>query len=421
MARTKVVLPPDSTGQAMGVSTYSNGTETVAAPETVLVSPTGTPITPTTPSDTQPVSGTFWQATQPVSGTVTVQDGGGAISIDDNGSTVSIDDGGGSVTVDGTFWQATQPVSGTVIANAGTGTMAVSLAAGATAPAKAEDTASADADVGIPAMAVRKATPANTSGTDGDYEMLQMSAGRLWTSATIDAALPAGTAAIGKLAANDGVDVGDVTINNASGASAVNVQDGGNSLTVDGTFWQATQPVSGTVTASNVTGNVAHDGVDSGNPVLQGFQAIAHGANPTAVAAADRTVGYANRAGVPFVMGGHPNVISRRDAYTAAQTDTALVTVAAGLKIVVTRVLLTCANSNSVDVSARVGFGTANTPTGAGVVASHPGIAKGGGFNTGDGSGILGVGADNEDLRLTCSVPTGGSIEVVTSYYTVES
>lgn len=32
-----------------------------------------------------------------------------------------------------------------------------------------------------------------------------------------------------------GTDIGDVTINNASGAAAVNVQDGGNALTVDGT------------------------------------------------------------------------------------------------------------------------------------------------------------------------------------------
>jgi hypothetical protein len=47
---------------------------------------------------------------------------------------------------------------------------------------KKEDVASADGDAGIPAMAIRKATPANTSGTDGDYEMLQMSAGRLWVS-----------------------------------------------------------------------------------------------------------------------------------------------------------------------------------------------------------------------------------------------
>lgn len=37
------------------------------------------------------------------------------------------------------------------------------------------------------------------------------------------------------LSANSGVDIGDVTINNATGAAAVNIQDGGNSITVDGT------------------------------------------------------------------------------------------------------------------------------------------------------------------------------------------
>mgnify|MGYP001612758565 CR=1 FL=1 len=121
------------------------------------------------------------------------------------------------------------------VTNAGTFAVQATLAAGAANIAKAEDAASADADVGVPALAVRKATPANTSGLDGDYEFLQISAGRLWASATIDAAIPAGTNAIGKLAANDGIDVGDVTINNASGASAVNIQDGGNSVTVDGT------------------------------------------------------------------------------------------------------------------------------------------------------------------------------------------
>jgi hypothetical protein len=36
-------------------------------------------------------------------------------------------------------------------------------------------------------------------------------------------------------ASNSGVDIGDVTINNSTGASAVNIQDGGNSITVDGT------------------------------------------------------------------------------------------------------------------------------------------------------------------------------------------
>lgn len=113
---------------------------------------------------------------------------------------IGVTDGAGSLTVD----------------NAGTFAVQATVAAGATNIAKAEDVASADADVGVPAMAVRKATPANTSGTDGDYEMLQMSAGRLWTSAVIDTALPAGTNAIGKLAANSGVDIGDVDVTSIS-------------------------------------------------------------------------------------------------------------------------------------------------------------------------------------------------------------
>lgn len=142
------------------------------------------------------------------------------------------------------------------------------LSAGATTIAKAEDVASADADVGIPALAVRKAAPANTSGTDGDYEFLQISAGRLWTSAVIDTALPAGANAIGKLAANDGVDIGDVTINNAAGASAVNIQDGGNSITVDGTV-----AVTNTLLASGATGgfkveDVASADADIGSPAM---------------------------------------------------------------------------------------------------------------------------------------------------------
>lgn len=125
----------------------------------------------------------------------------------------------------------------------------VVVTAAATSIGKAEDAASADADVGVPAMAVRKATPADTSGTDGDYEMLQMDNGRLWVSATIDAALPAGTNAIGKLAANDGVDIGDV----------------------------------------GVDGLVAHDSADSGNPVKIGAKATASIEGLTQVAESDRT------------------------------------------------------------------------------------------------------------------------------------
>ena len=171
----------------------------------------------------------------------------------------------------------------------------------------------------------------------------------------------------------------------------------------------------------NIEGNLAHAAADSGNPVKIGAKALSHGSSPSAVAAADRTDLYANRHGVPWVIGGHPNVVTRRDNFTSAQTDTALVTIGTGNKIVVTRCSVTADNANSVGVAARVGFGSANTPTGAGVVLSHPGIAAGSGIVEGNGSGMLGVGADGEDLRLTSEVPTGGSIAVVTSYYIVPS
>ena len=48
---------------------------------------------------------------------------------------------------------------------------------------KLEDDAHVSADGGIPAWAVRKLTPVNTSGTDGDYEPLQVSTGQLHTNA----------------------------------------------------------------------------------------------------------------------------------------------------------------------------------------------------------------------------------------------
>jgi hypothetical protein len=65
-------------------------------------------------------------------------------------------------------------------------------------------------------------------------------------SLTVDGTVAATQSGTWTLGANSGVDVGDVTINNAAGASAVNIQDGGNSITVDGTV-----AVSGTVTVDS--------------------------------------------------------------------------------------------------------------------------------------------------------------------------
>ena len=70
---------------------------------------------------------------------------------------------------------------------AGTATVGeVTIGAATTAAgdlAKAEDAVHASGDVGIQILAVRQDTPADLSGTDGDYEPLSVSNGRLWVSA----------------------------------------------------------------------------------------------------------------------------------------------------------------------------------------------------------------------------------------------
>lgn len=133
-----------------------------------------------------------------------------------------------------------------------------------------EDEASADGHSGVLMLARRTATPANTSGTDLDYEVPQMSAGRLWTSATIDAALPAGTNAIGKLAANSGVDIGDVDVTSlpALPAGTNNIGD------VDVLTLPNVTLAAGTNT-NEVVGDAAHDAAAAGNPLLQGGYASA--------------------------------------------------------------------------------------------------------------------------------------------------
>lgn len=49
---------------------------------------------------------------------------------------------------------------------------------------RAEDSAASDGHLGLPLLAQRQGTPANTSGTDGDYEMLRIDGGSLWAKLT---------------------------------------------------------------------------------------------------------------------------------------------------------------------------------------------------------------------------------------------
>ena len=253
------------------------------------------------------------------------------------------------------------------------------------------------------------------NGVDGTgVQRITLASDSTGNIATIGTSVTPGTAATNLGKAEDAAHAsGDV------GVMALAVSNEANTArAADGDYIPIATDTEGNV---RTVGNRDHDAVDAGELVGIGLRAIAHSTNPTAVAAADRTVWFANRAGVPFVIGGHPNIVTLEAAYTAAQTDAAIVTVASGLKIVVTEIEALCDNANTVDVGVRVGFGATTTPTTTGVVLTHPGIAAGSGVARGNGSGILGVGADGEDLRITSEVPTTGSLRILVSYYTIES
>ena len=82
---------------------------------------------------------------------------------------------------------------------------------GATDLGKAIQSAQGTTDTGVAALVVRNDTLADLSGADGDYSPLQVNAsGALYIVQS--AALPTGSNAIGKLAANSGVDIGDVDV-----------------------------------------------------------------------------------------------------------------------------------------------------------------------------------------------------------------
>lgn len=164
-------------------------------------------------------------------------DSTGVLSVDDNGSSLTVDNA------------ALTELAAAINSNLVDVNIVSGAGSGGTAAADDADF-TAGTTQGTPAMGVYESSPSNV--TDGDLGTVGITVGRrLKTSSTIDAALPAGTnnigdvdvlssalptgAATAALQTQPGVDIGDVTINNSTGAAAVNIQDGGNSITVDGT------------------------------------------------------------------------------------------------------------------------------------------------------------------------------------------
>jgi len=110
---------------------------------------------------------------------------------------------------------------------------------------------SISSDIEIGAVEIKNGTDDTrvTVKTDGTNNAMVVTANVL--------PLPTG-AATAALQTQPGVDIGDVTINNGAGAAAVNIQDGGNSITVDGTV-SATQSGAWSVdTSSNAVVNAGN-------------------------------------------------------------------------------------------------------------------------------------------------------------------
>jgi hypothetical protein len=244
------------------------------------------------------------------------------ISVNDKGA-VAIQDGGNSITVDGTVGvSGTVTVSGTVAATQ-SGTWILGANSGV-------DIGDVTVNNGAGAAAVNIQDGGNSITVDGTVAFSNTTIAVTNAGTFAVQAAQSGSWSVTNLA-NSGVDIGDVTINNAGGASAVNIQDGGNSITVDGTV-AATQSGTWNVVAA---GDVAHDSPDSGNPVKIGFQAET--VLPIAVANGDRANGTSDQFGRQLVTHISPGMQTWKSAnYTTTQTGTAMWTPGAGKTIAVT-------------------------------------------------------------------------------------
>jgi len=117
----------------------------------------------------------------------------------------------------------------------------------------AEDSAHTTADLGTLALAVRHDTSTTGLGVDGDYAALVLNAnGRLFTTSTIDAALPAGTNNIGDVDILT-IAAGDNNIGNVDIVTMPTVTVNAHAVTNAGTF--ATQVDGAALTALQVIDN----------------------------------------------------------------------------------------------------------------------------------------------------------------------
>jgi hypothetical protein len=115
------------------------------------------------------------------------------------------------------------------------------------------------------------------------------------------------------------------------------------------------------------------------------------------------------------------NIVADSDG---AQSNVALsAAVATGQRIVLTRLSVSLDNGSTGNLAVTIGFGASSvpSPTLAGVagVVFHAAMGGGQHHTVGDGSSIIAVGGDGEELRITCADPAAGNWRISYSYYLV--
>lgn len=215
----------------------------------------------------------------------------------------------------------------------------------------------------------------------------------------------------------------------------LSVDDNGGALTVDNAGTFAVQVDGNALTALQliddpVFADKAAFTLATSKVMVSGGYTVAHGSAPDAADAGKAVAPLMNRHRIPFTLGGHPNVKTSVYIRTDAGTDDNIMpAISSGTKYAITKITCTLDEACTVGVAVRIGFGTANVPalgsTGADavddVLAYHPGMVPGSIYKEGDGSGILGVGGDGAELRITNEVPTGGTLGVLVTWFPIES
>lgn len=191
------------------------------------------------------------------------------------GDVISTDDIGGGVKVQRVKVQ--HGVDGTATDVSTSSPMPVTIAAAATSIAKAEDAAHASGDVGVMALAVQKATPANL-GADGDYGPLQVSAGRVWASSLVTDVVPgSGATNLGKadgVGFNAGdVGVGMLTVRRDTAQASASADRWQPPITdAEGLLWVRPAPVKVRLTA---TPTISNGAIYASGDQLGGLQTLA--------------------------------------------------------------------------------------------------------------------------------------------------